>query len=167
MENVSIEMEEKLISEFGNKDSAIVTGQCSKEFIEKILELIDYKNSELTFRLPIKPYSYIWVMSTCKYLDIPESNSPPEGCQGIFTETCETCKYRDKECKSGAYAEEKWFHLDSPYLSTVLSEFGKTIFSNEEECIQACKEKFNSDIVDKLVKQYHDYREQLINVGVI
>ena len=163
MKDCTNNITEKLESELSAKTVAILTGQCDLEDINKIIELIDYKNSELTLKLPIKPFSYVWIVTPCRYLDVSAVNCAPENCQGIFSEYCLQCEYRDKECKNGAYAEEKWFYLGSPYLNLVLDEFGKTVFDNEKQCIEACKSLYDSTIVDKLTEQYKNYREHVLN----
>lgn len=152
---------ETLETEFSSKTAAILTGQCENSDVNKIIDLIEYKNSELTFKLPVKPFSYIWVKTPCRYIGVPAGSDLPVECAGIFTEACENCNYYEKECQKAAYAEEKWFYLDSPYLTLVLNEFGKSVFENEEDCIKACKEEYNPEFVDKLTIQYHSYRDRL------
>lgn len=155
-----------LSREIGSHNTDIITKHCDEESISKIVDAFNFKNSENTFNLPVKPFSYIWIMTPSRYLNLPADTNLPENCQGIFTEACENCNYNNKECKTAAYAEEKWFYLDSPYLTLVLDSYGKTVFDNEADCLKACKEKYNPEYVDKLVEQYHNYRDNLIMNGM-
>ena len=163
MKDCTNNITEKLESEFSAKTAAILTGQCESEDVNKIIDLIDYKNSELTFKLPVKPFSYVWIISQCRYIDLPATTQIPDGCSGIYSEACLECKYCNKECTTVGYPEEKWFYLDSPILTTVINEWGKTVFETEEECLNACKKLYNSELVEKCSEQYHNFRLNLIN----
>lgn len=134
-----------------NKDLKDLTEHDISEIYE------DYKkfHSEQNLYLPVKPYSMLWFITEIKLLN-NDTLDRPDNCHAIYTEACDSCQHKDN-CVTVGYPEKKWFHLDSPYITFVRDNFNSLVFDNEEDCISACKKKYNPDLVDVCVEMYHEY----------
>lgn len=112
-------------------------------------ELFELNKNNMYIKLPVKAPTQLYMVNPCReFLPDAKDVKPPKNCTGTFTEQCSECEFYNKECVQSGYAHPFWFHIDSPYVSLVMNNYGETVFDNKEDCINKCMSLYDPKLVE-------------------